>query len=104
MTLGATSQLRTTKKYNKALGGGFSGAIGIGESSLSLCYDSTNYEFMFGINKIGVTIGYEVDFGNRTAGTYYHEYIRTIPIAGAGAVIYYTKGAALPYFREVLVK
>ena len=45
---------------------------------------------MSGLNKIGYTASYEVDFSERTSGgVYQHGYIRTIPTAAAVVTAYY---------------
>ena len=46
-----------------------------------------------------------MDFGKRTAGTYYHQYARTIPIVALAIAGYYTGGvAAAPALQAALVR
>ena len=63
--------------------GGFSFAYGMGETSASVSFgNETTIELISGINKLGATVSQGADFGSRTAETYYHAYIRSIPTAG----------------------
>lgn len=76
-------------------GGSFS--TNLSESSFSLSNGNNTFTGILGTNKIGYTISYDVNFSNRTASTYYHQYIRTLPTAtvavGVVAAVYYTGGA-----------
>ena len=51
------------------------------------------------------SVGYlGVDFGNRTAGTYHHSYVRMIPLIGAAALVYATYGAILSALQPALAR
>ena len=66
--------------------------------SLTVSDKNSSFETITGLNKIGYTKKTGVDFKNRTAEHYYHEYFRTIPTAAAvvtvGAVCYFGGEAA----------
>ena len=60
------------------------------ESAMGVSNGNTSLELMSGLNKIGYTKSYEVDFSERTSGgVYQHGYIRTIPTAVAVVTTYY---------------
>lgn len=51
---------------------------------------NTSIELMSGLNKIGYTASYKVDFSSRASGGIYnHGYIRTLPTAAAVVTSYY---------------
>lgn len=75
--------------------GGIAIEIGAGEASTIISRDNSSVEVVVGINKIGATQKCDVDFGKRTAGTYYHLYARTIPVVAIAVAAYYTGGAAV---------
>lgn len=60
------------------------------ENAMGVSNGNTSLELMSGLNKIGYTASYEVDFSERTSGrVYQHGYIRTIPTAAAVVTTYY---------------
>ena len=60
------------------------------ENAMGVSNGNTSLELMSGLNKIGYTTSYEVDFSERTSGgVYQHGYIRTIPTAAAVVTAYY---------------
>ena len=60
------------------------------ENAIGVSNGNTSLELMSGLNKIGYTTSYEVDFSERTSGgVYQHAYIRTIPTAAAVVTVYY---------------
>lgn len=76
-------------------------AMGSGEHSLIIAKDDISMEFICGANKLAFTQSYDVNFKNRTASTYYHGYIRTLPTIGAAVLTYYTAGAAIPLLQSI---
>ena len=71
------------------------------DNSLIFSDGNSSFELIAGLDKIGYTISDQVDFGKRTGGGYYHRYVRTLPLVAAGALIYYTGGAAAGAFVPV---
>ena len=71
-------------------------------TSLIMANGDSSTEFIFGLNKIGFTFRYGADFGNRTADSYVHVYIRTIPCALLAGAIYYSHGSIIPAQVPVL--
>lgn len=70
--------------------GGVSIAGGVGENSISFSFgNGSTIEFMSGVNKIGFTVSQGADFGNHTAETYNHMYIRSVPTVGLVAGLIY---------------
>ena len=67
--------------------GGIAADVGAGELPLSFSHNDQSEEPVVGINKIGFTTKHDVDFGERTTGSYNHMYIRTIPTLLAVAVV-----------------
>ena len=82
--------------------GGVSFSGGMGENAISVSHGSVSTEFVCGINKIGFTKSFDADFGTRTGGSYYHEYIRTVPTVAIGVLVYYSLGAAIPLLQPLL--
>ena len=81
--------------------GGINYSIGLGETSLTVANEDQSLEFIVGINKIGYTASYGVDFGNFTSESYYHAYIRTIPTVASvaafvGVVYYFSSSVLIP--------
>ena len=77
--------------------GGYAYEIGIGERSFTIAANNKSLEFIVGVNKVGFTGRYSVDFSNRTSvGVFTHIYARTLPVAGAIALAYVTGGAIIP--------
>lgn len=76
--------------------GGFNVGIGLGEATVTGSSNHKSLEIIGGFAKVGFTFREEVDFKNRTAGSYFHVYARPWSIALAVATVYVTKGAALP--------
>ena len=61
--------------------GGFNVGVGFGEMSVNVTVDHTSCEVNSGIYELGCTVRQEVDFKNRTAGTYTGLYIRPWTLA-----------------------
>ncbi len=60
------------------------------ENAMGFSNGNTSLELMSGLNKIGYTTSYDVDFSERTSGgVYHHGYVRTIPTAVAVVTAYY---------------
>ena len=76
--------------------GGFNFEVNVLEVSATISAGGGSFEFMSGINKVGVTISEGVDFGNRTAESYFHAYIRTIPAVALIGLAAVSGGAAIP--------
>ena len=81
--------------------GGVSFSGNLSENNLAFSNNNNSIEFIYGYNKFGYTIKSGVDFANRTAELYMHEYIRTIPAAVIVAGCYYTGGAAAAYLISI---
>ena len=73
--------------------GGFNVGIGLGEVSANVTIDHTSYEINSGVYKLGCTVYQDVDFHNRTAGAYFHSYIRPWTLALATVASYSVWGA-----------
>ncbi len=70
--------------------GGFYSEANPLETAIGFSDGNTTLELMSGLNKIGYTKSYDVDFSERTTGGIYnHGYIRTIPTAAAVVTAYY---------------
>ena len=81
-------------------GGGFYLEANPFENALGVSNGNTSFELMSGLNKIGYTASYDVNFSERTsAGMYHHGYIRTIPTALAVVTAVY----CWPAFSGALV-
>jgi hypothetical protein len=66
------------------------------EHAMGFSNGNKSLEFMSGLNKIGYTQSYDVDFSERTSGGgYQHGYIRTIPTAAAVVTAYYGLSALI---------
>lgn len=71
-------------------GSGCSVAYGLGENSINASFgNGTAIEIIGGVNKFGVTVYQNADFGKRTAGAYTHVYIRGLPTMGLVALLVY---------------
>ena len=70
--------------------GGFRTAIGFGETEFGISLGGGwQLEVISGINKVGLTLTSEVNFGTHEGGHYWHAYLRPVPIALALAVLTY---------------
>ena len=71
---------------------------GVGETSLTFSKNGLSNEFIFGIDKIGMTINYGVDFENRTVSSYIQTYIRPVPVVVVLIATCILSGVGIPVF------
>ena len=81
--------------------GGFNIGVGLGEATVSFSGGQNSIELVMGTTKLGYTYSTEVDFKNKSAGGYVHEYVRPWSIGLAAALICIIVGTGTPVLAPI---
>ena len=84
--------------------GGFRVSKGLASYSITICIDNTSYEFFSSPSKTGVTIAYDVNYQNLTAGEYTQYYFRSVPTVCSAVLMSYVPQTVYVVTSYVLEK